>query len=471
MGTLYKPGEQKIRPGVYRRYENAGEKEVPKAMVGVFAIPVKADFGPLGEVKSFAFDEIEDMKEMYGTSGTMDAAQALFDGGATKVYIYRLGSGGSIASVNVSSSENGVLATLFTKYPTEGKYNVTAKASLKDPNVRELLIYDNTTLLETIQFDVSTNEKDALVTAVNSKSKYLTAKAGDGAGQVANMANVALAGGSAPTTTTESYSEAFLAFEAFSFNMLVLDTCDTMVHSLAEAYIERIYQEGALSMVALGEPITVPFDERLAHAKAFDNEKVIYLGSGYKDTNGDILDGYLAIAKQAGIIGSLESNKSCVHTVVPGAVDLLEELKNSQYEKAIKNGMVLLARNSKGELWFDSGVNTLVNPNEEQDNGWKKIKRTAIRFEMFDRINRAIEPIVGKVNCDDIGVGDVVLAGQAVLDAMASDNENKLFSNPTFAEDTDHKRGADYAHFVIDAIDKDTLEKIYLRYRFRFSVE
>lgn len=469
MGALYRAGETKIRPGVYRRYENVGKNDTLGARYGMFAIPVHADFGPLETVSVFEPDQINELKQMYGTGGTVDAALALFDGGATKVYIYRLGTGGTVSSVDIANADGTAIATVSTKYPTSQNYNITVKAKLDDPTAKQVLVYLDTALLETIDYAQSTDETAALVDAINSKSAYLTATAGTGTGEAANVANATLTGGAEPTVDTESYSAALTAFEPFKWNMLVLDTCDTTVHALVQAYIDRIFNEGALGVCAIGEPTTVPFVDRCAHAAAFNNEKIIYLGSGYEDSDGNKVDGYYAIAKQAGIIGSLESNTSATHTVVPGATNTLEALKNSQYEAAIKNGMLLLSPNDEGQVWFDSGINTLITLKEEQDEGWKKIRRTSTRFEIFDRIDRSVAPLIGKVNCDDIGIGDVIMRGQNILDAMIK--EGKLKSGATFVEDNEYRRGSDYAFFKIAADDLDSLEKIYLRYQFRFTAE
>ena len=469
MGALYREGENKIRPGVYRRHEKTTVSGIPGAINGVFAIPVHADFGPLGTVSVFEPDQIGELKQLYGTGGTVDAALALFNGGATKVYIYRLGSGGTSASVDVKTADDAVIAAIATRYPTDSKFNITVKAKLDDATKKQILVYIDTALVETIEYEQSADEKTALVEAVNGSSFYLTATAKEGTGEAVAVANATLTGGTAPTVEVESYSEAFTAFEPFKWNMLVLDTVDTAVHALVQAYLTRIFEEGSLGVCALGEPTTVSFEDRCNHAKAFNDEKIIYLGSGYEDADGNKVDGYYAIAKQAGIIGSLASSTSATHTVIPGAVNTLEALKNSQYEVAIKSGMLLLSPNAEGQVWFDSGINTLVTLGEEQDEGWKKIRRTSTRFEMFDRIDRNVAPLIGKVNCDDIGIGDVILRGQAILDAMVK--EKKLKAGASFAEDTEHRRGSDYAHFVIAADDLDSLEKIYLRYQFRFSAE
>lgn len=463
MGAFYRAGEQKTRPGVYRRFENAGIGNVVDAIYGVFAIPVHAEFGPLDTVTSFDADELNEMLQMYGTGGTVDAAKTLFEGGATKVHVYRLGTGGAVGTLKVGS-----VATLSTKYPTAGNYNITIKEVLGDSATKQLLVYLDAKLLEKIYFAASEDESEAFVKAVNEQSNYLTAVKGS-AGATEAMANTALSGGSEPSVTTESYSTAFEAFEAYKWNYLVLDTTDTAVHAVAAAYIDRIFEEGALGSCILGEPTTVDFELRCAHAAAFDNEKIIYLGSGYADADGNRYDGYYAVAKQAGIIGSLESNVSATHKIIPGAASVLESLKNSQYERAIQSGMLLLSPSDDGKVWFDAAINTLINLDDNQDEGWKKIRRVATRFEIFDRIDRAVAPLIGQVNCDNIGIGDVVMMGQNVLDAMVG--EGKLRAGATFIEDPEYKRGTDFAHFKINADDLDSLEKIYLRYQFRFSAE
>lgn len=469
MGSpFYNVGEKKIRPAVYKRYENVGTSETPGAIYGVFAIPIHASNGPLATVTSFVRDALDEFKAMYGTGGTTDAVNALFAGGATKVYVYRLGTGGAKASADLSGSDDTALVTLTTKYETDMSFNVSVKDKLGTTSTRQLLVYDGTTLLESIDYTTDTADSEALVAAVNENSIYLAAtKKADG--KVADVANTELSGGSAPTVNTDSYSEALSAFESFKWNMLVLDTVDTDVHALIQAYIDRIFQEGALGVAALGEPTTVDFDTRKSHAAAFNDEKIIFLGSGYADASGNKVDGYLSIATQAGIIGSLESNESATHTVIPNAVETLEDLKNSQYEEAIKSGMLLLSPNDEGQVWFDSGINTLVTLKDNQDEGWKKIRRTSTRFEMFDRIDRALAPLIGKVDCNDIGIGDCIIKGQTVLDAMIG--EWKLQDGATFAEDETKSRGSDYAYFVIAADDLDSLEKIYLTYQFRFTAE
>lgn len=473
MSATYNLGEQKIRPGVYRRYEKAGTSSVVSAIYGVFAIPVQAEFGPLGAVT--VHTEASTLKKLYGTSGTVDAALSLFDGGATKVLAYRLGTGGTKGTLDLKDTTTGTavaVVTLTTRYETDKTFSVTVREKLADDTRKEFLVYDGTNLLETLEFAADgTTEVATLIETINNQSAYFTAsKKADGNGTIAEVSTSSVTAGTAPTVVNNDYSTAFDAFEAYKWNMLVLDTVSTEVQAVAKAYVDRIFNTGALGVVALGEPTkTVTYANRLAHAKAFNDEKVIYLGSGYKNADGVDVDGYLAIATQAGIIGSTPSNKSVTHMVIPNAVDTLETLTNGQYEDAIKSGLLLLSVNDEGQVWFDSAINTLVTPAANQDDGWKKIRRTSTRFELFDRIDRTLAPLIGRINCDSEGIADVVTAGQKVIDAMVQ--EKKLQLGAKFSENTAIPYASDYAYFVIEALDYDSLEKIYLTYQFKFAEE
>ena len=70
------------------------------------------------------------------------------------------------------------------------------------------------------------------------------------------------------------------------------------------------------------------------------------------------MEGYLAAAVQAGVIGCKDSSTSIVHTEIPDAESCIEQLTNEQYVDAIKSGLLLLSEGQEGQVWFDSGVNT-----------------------------------------------------------------------------------------------------------------
>lgn len=465
MSGLFLKGEEKYRAGIYRRHEKIETSSVASAMNGVFCIPIHADFGPVGEVQELHTKS--ELNVLYMASGTVDAAEKLFEAGANTVYVYRLGTGGKKGTLTINNTESAQVVTLETLYETAVPFAVTLKQKLGDATTKECSIYNGATLLEKISFSAGENEVDNFVEAMKD-SKYLTAvKSTNGTGTLETIAQKALTGGTAMTVTNEDYSNAFTAFEAYRWNVLVLDTVEREVQALAKTYMERIHDNGSIGICVLGEATTFSLKTRMENAKAYNAPYFVYCGSGYLDPAGSQVDGYLSVAVQAGIIGCKESSRSIVHTEIPDADGCIEKLTDEQYVEAIKSGLLLLSEGSDGQTWFDSGVNTYTVLKEEDDEGWKKIKRTAVRYEAFDRINRTLEPLIGKINCDADGVDNVIQQGKTVLAEMA--RESKILDDYDFYEDTENPHAADHAHFIIKLNDIDSLEKIYLTYQFQYT--
>lgn len=469
MSGLFLKGEKKERAGVYRRHEQITVSSVAAAMNGVFCVPVHADFGPVGEVRKITSKSSLDA--LYMTSGTIDAAEKLFEAGANTVYVYRLGTGGKEGTLELQTTTASKAVTLKTKYPTGLKFSVTIKQKLGDATTKECSVYNDLILVEKLSFAAGSGENEAanLVEAMKD-SRYLTAElTASATGIMQTVTQQALAGGTAPSVTTSDYSNAFNVFETYAWNVLVLDSVNADAKALAKTYMDRIHDNGALGICVLGTEENKSLAERIAAAKSYNAPYFVYVGSGYYNTAGDKVDGYIATAVQAGIIGCKESSKSIVHTEIPDADSCVEQLTNEQYVEAIKAGLLLLSEGQEGQVWFDSGVNTYTVLSEQDDEGWKKIKRTAVRYEAFDRINRTLEPLVGKINNDSSGIDNVIQEAKKVLAEM--NREGKILDTYEFYEDTDNPHAADYANFIITIDDIDSMEKIYLTYQFQYIAQ
>jgi hypothetical protein len=86
----------------------------------------------------------------------------------------------------------------------------------------------------------------------------------------------------------------------------------------------------------------------------------------------------------------------------------------------------------------------------------------------MDRIDTTLEPMIGAVDNDADGRAAVIAAAQTVVDAMIG--EKKLLSG-TVIEDEANPAEGDSAWFIIAVDDLDSIETIYLTYRFRFAAE
>lgn len=467
MSVFYNAGETKVRPGVYQRHANVGMSSVASAQDGYCAIPVQASWGPLGKVvRNTSARDLENNygKGAYGAGYTVPAAAEMFNGGAAVVYTYRLGTGGKKASKDIAT---GLTAT--AKYEGTLPISVAVQQKLGDTTTKQFLVYTGTTLVEKWEFAADTKAEGANLIKAAAESAYVTITGEAATVPALAVASGTLAGGENPTVTNSDYSTAFAAFEPYYYNTIALDVDDDASMTLGlllTEYLDNAYTMGKQGFAVLGEKTTVDFETRLAHARAFNDAKGVYLGGGCMCGNVS-KDGILAICYTAGVIAATPSNKGITHTVFSGATDLCESLTYAQYEDAIKAGMLMLSMSPDGSIWYDSAITTLTVLDEAQDEGWKKIKRTKIRFELIDRLDRSLAPKVGKVSADTDGIADIVQTGQRVITEMV--NEGKLLDGSKFVEDPNNPYMGDSAWFIIQADDIDSLEKIYLQYQFRYS--
>ncbi len=468
MAVFFNEGETKKRPGVYQRHSNIGFNALEGAQDGICAIPVKATWGPLGKVvKNTHISELAKNygPGTYGAGYTVPAAEAMFRGGAATVYTYRLGTGGKQASKEIASG-----LTVTAMYPGTMAISVAVQEKLGNATVKQFQVYAGTSLVETFDFAADGKTEGANLVAASAASKYVTITGAAAEVPVLAVASGALEGGENPTVTNNDYSTAFGALETYYYNTIALDVDDdeSMTLSLLlQAYLDNAHKLGKLGIAVVGQKTSVEFAKRCTNARAFNDAKVVFLGGGWMSGT-ESMDGVMAICQTAGAIAATRSNQSITHAGIAGATDLCETLTFSQYEEAIDSGMLMVSMSPDGSIWYDTGITTLINPDEAtQDNGWKKIRRVKVRFEMFDRLDRELAPKVGRVSADTDGVADIIQAGQRVLDAMV--NEGKIVAGATFVEDPANPYTGDSAWFVIQADDIDSLEKIYLHYQFRYS--
>lgn len=473
MGIFFVNGEKKTRPGVYNRYENAGANSIAGAVDGICAVTVKSNWGAVGEVVT-----LENTNDIYnklgtgGANGTLNIIEELFNGGAVRVYAVRLGTGGTKGTATLQDTTEAPVdaVTLTLKYEGDRPLKCTIREVLGDSSSHEFVLIENNVIQEKLTYPVSENEVDALIALINANSQFVTAAKKEsytGTNKIALVTNVGFTGGTNPTTSNEDYSKAFTVLEPYQWNTICTDSDTLAVSQLLTAYMDRVFQNGKMAFAVVGEPTSVDFGDRLTHAKAFNDFKTVYVGGGWEDAAGVQIQGARAAARIAGMIAAVPSSESMTHRVIDGAVRPLEVLTNSQYEQAIENGMLTFSVSSGGVVWCESGITTLTTLDTNEDEGWKKIKRTKIRFELMTRASNAVEPLVGKIINNSDGQSNVMQVVQGVINEMIG--ETKLLAGSAIQLDDSFPAVGDSAQFIITANDSDSLEKIYLVYKFQYS--
>lgn len=462
MAYTYLAGETKIRPGVYQRMSKRGNDNTVSALNGVVAYVTKASWGPVDKVVKC--ENAKMIREAFGTGEAVDVACSIIEAGASVVYIKRLagtnGTQGTTGNATIGSA-----VTISAKYPSGRTIVATVKSKASDVTKKQIVLVDGTTILETLEFTANdTDETEAFMKAVE-LSAYITAtKQGTG---VITPGEYTITGKD-PVVTAADYADAYYDLEPYNYNVLVTDSIDTDVFATLCAYAEESYENGKLIMVVGGADPSTSITERMTNAAACNNERIVFFGGSWLDMDGKEVKGAAAIPYVAGAIAATPANKSIVHKAIAGATDVPEKLTNTQYIEAIKNGLLLASVGPDGQVWFDSGINTLINPAEDQDAGWKKIRRVRTRNELMDRIDRTLAPKIGNINCDADGVAYIIQCGTGVIQEMIAE---KKLSAGTFYEDPENPYQGDSAWFIIEVDDIDSLEKIYLHYRFRYVAE
>lgn len=470
MSGFFTVGETKEHPGVYKRYENAGGVEIAGASEDIGCAVVSGNWGPLNV--AVRTDSSMDISTIIGDGSGADVIREMRAGGLDEIVVVRAGSGGTEATITIKDTTTEIamdVVTLTALYPGDREFSLTIRDSLEDETLKQAIIYEGTKLLEAVTFEAGTNEVDGIVAAFSGSSYVKALKKAAGNGTLADVAQKAFTAGTNPTVNTTAYSDAFSASEAETWNVICVDTEDTAVHALLHAFISRIFEDGAYPMGVVAEKSSVGLDDRITHAAAFNDEKMHYVLNSWVSSDETIYEGYLAAARIAGMIGGSAANESLTHTVVSGAVKLNEALTNAQIKKALKSGCIVLSLSKDRQVWIEKAINTLVTLSANQDAGWKKIRRVKTRFELMDRIEATVEPMIGTVDNDADGRAAIIAAAQRVIDAMVG--EKKLLPGGEVTEDPNNPATGDSAWFIVAVDDLDSIETIYLTFRFRFAAE
>lgn len=465
MAGYFLVGETKVRPG---SYFNIGKNGNISADVinGITTVIFRSDFGPLEKVTEISLEE--GYEDIYGTGGTTDAIQQAFNGGAKTVIACRLGKGGTTATITLKDDSDEDAVAISAKHPGSKTFSVTIKEKLSDSSMKQCIFYSGTKEIETIDFEAGEGEAQALVAKITAKSKNFIAELKEGKGSVvlASVLQSEMEAGTDPSVTIESYSDAFTAVEPYMFNTICVDTEDTSVHLLLAEFVNRIFEAGNLTQAIIAEKSNVDLEDRMERAASYNDEKMNYILNPSVDVAGETIDGYRTAARIAGMIGAVSSKVSLTHNVITGFSDLHEKLTNTNIINAEKKGCIVLSMNTKGQVWIDAAINTLVTPPDNKDDGWKKIRRVMTRFEMLRRCNDVTDALIGKVDNDNNGRKTII--GQLDIVGTEMISEGKLTSF-SVKENSMYVADGDSCWFVIDVVDKDSAEHIYTNFNFQFS--
>lgn len=407
MSGSFRAGEEKERPGVYRRHVNAGGTEVAGAAEGVGLAVVSGTWGPLN--KPMVTDASDDVASIIGSGKGANVITQMRIGGVDDIVVVRVGSGGTPATITLKDDKEVDVVTLTTLYPTSRAFTVTIKESLEDDTQKMAIIQEGTKELEAVSFTAGSAEVAGIIAALKNSAYVKAVKKADGTGKLKAVSQAKFAGGTDPTVNTEAYGAGFEASEEESWDGIAVDSEESAVHMLLYTFINRKFEEGMYPYACVGEPKSVDINTRIQHAAAFNDIKMHYLLNSWVGADGVVYEGYLAAARIIGMIIAVASNASLTHSVITGAASLNESLKNGVIKKALKAGCLVLSLSKSRQVWIEKAINTLTVLSADQDAGWKKIRRMKTRFELENRVDATLEAMDGSIDNNDNGRAKLAL--------------------------------------------------------------
>ena len=139
MAGTFTIGETKVRPGVYHRYENAGNVSLAGAINGIGAGVFQANWGPMNEVVEL--EPSSKVNQIFGSGKTEDLITEMFNGGITSGFFVRAGTGGTVPTITLKNEEEADAGTLQGAYVGDRAFTVTIRDSITSDE-RECIVYD-----------------------------------------------------------------------------------------------------------------------------------------------------------------------------------------------------------------------------------------------------------------------------------------------------------------------------------------
>lgn len=411
-------------PGFYNRFKTRLAEENSNSK-GILAMPVKANWGPIG--KAIKVTERE-LKEVFGEDykySVTKLGKLAFLGGVKHLLLYRLADDshktGKLNLKDASSPTGADVIELQTKYSSSRKFNVTIKNSVVDPSKKELIIFEETKQLCKISNLKGTIDEIVSLINNNTDNVYVTAtKIKDSDNGLAAIVNQSLTGGNdgCSNITNQAYIDALSEFERHDFDAFTLDlVSDSVLQLVVKEWIIKNETEG--KDIAFFTGIKVNEDITLANEKSreYSHEYITNLGQsayykGIKYTPFEVSVYIAALGVSQPISGSICNQKTIFEDIEPRLSR--EELKNCL------NAGTLVLDVDDGDVIVVDDKNTFTKYTEEKGENFGYIRAINFRRMVNKVTSLKRKDFVGKVINDSIGQTTILVDLKKIFEDMLS---------------------------------------------------
>lgn len=317
----------KVLPGTYINFIGTKIAERFFSARGIVAVPLALDWGKSGVATIKRADFYAQARSLFGYAAEapeLTPLRELFVHAHTAI-VYRINAGGIKASNTLAEARYaGTRGNALTAVVT---------ADVEAATFTVAILLDGRTVF---------TQKCVTVVADLKENDFVTWKP---EATIEATAGLALGGGTnGAAATTESYTDAFGAFESHAFNVLAIPTADAAVVAVAAEYTKRLRDEVGSKFQ------TVVYNT----GAASDYEGVIDVATTTTDANAAALVYWVA-----GLMAGTPVEQSCTNRVYDGELAPVADYTQVELEEALGSAKFVLHRTGS-EIRTLRDINSLI---------------------------------------------------------------------------------------------------------------
>ena len=463
----WSPGEVKERAGLFNRFLSLANSRIKGTKKGIVGIPVKADWGPDGEI--VVCNDAADITTTFGEGGTVYLAVRAAKGGKEykpyRIIVYRM----AAASASQAVATVGETIKLVTKYKgTRGNsFKVSISSNIVDEAKKDICIYENNVVMQ--KYTVEPTDIDAAVNAINNDSGSLVSAIKLKEGALADVSGQAFSGGdSGSEVTTKEYVNALAAFEAAYINTLALDgVTDEAILTVAKSWHNRVWEAGKMVQLCIGGTHDDDKDPKVGNARsrACNHYGIINSIVGGIDSAGNRYSSAEMAAQFAGAISALPLNSSLTYKELEDIVDVTVRLTGTEIGVATTAGSLTLFKDIDPETFeatirVERGINTFTTFSSEKGEKLRKIKAISTMAAIdYDTGKYAMKSVIGQLDNDGDGQATLISGIKAYLETLVT--SHVISSDILVVLSESLKTEGDIVYLETQALTIDKIEQIF----------
>ncbi|WP_427110837.1 phage tail sheath subtilisin-like domain-containing protein [Lysinibacillus xylanilyticus] len=259
-----------------------------------------------------------------------------------------------------------------------------------------------------------------------------------------------------PEDSSKQFIDLHEAFAVQDFNVFVYPTViDDTVQATTKAWVSECRNEGKHFMYVAGGDAESDADIVTGNARsvALKDEYIVNLVTGVVLLDGTEVQSADYAPHIAGLIAGTPINKSITYVELPIA-DVTLRLKNSQIEKALTSGSLVIVKDGN-KVRIEQGITTDSNATERG-----KIRTTRAKQAVATDLPAAArDNYIGKIDNEPNGQAALIAAFKAYLETLEGEN---VLTDPRVALSSNFKSEGDKVFIDVSYEDLDSVERIFL---------